>query len=302
MTRTAFSGFNSAAKDEELYQLQSWLGHVPNDVLTLYRDHNGSDSLPCLGRSRLAARLMPIAEALKTSEAMQRTDTPGIESTICLWSDHNSNYCCVYTRGPLEGFVAILDHEEPMLAPAFRSIASFMSQLLSDGPKTGQEDQGGGQVAYDIPSLSRCIPELSADLDSFDQDSLLAKLFEQLYSGEQDVRLRRLFAFCSICLTPFGNTADIFPFMDDEDMWIAESAVRLVDVRRYSGAVERLETLAHQGGHNSSMAALNCLCRLNTNESREALRRLQNTLSEPRLRTLQQMVSSTRPLPMPRWP
>jgi hypothetical protein len=31
------------------------------------------------------------------------------------------------------------------------------------------------------------------------------------YSGEQGSGLRRLFAFCSICLTPFENTADVFP-------------------------------------------------------------------------------------------
>src|SRR5205085_1865357 len=72
-----------------------------------------------------------------------------------LWSDDNSNFAGLYTDGPLAGWLVKLDHDEPMLAPAWRSVGSFLERLLDSAPGTAVAN-----AAVDLPALPRDVPAL----------------------------------------------------------------------------------------------------------------------------------------------
>jgi hypothetical protein len=298
--RSLYNGFNPPASEESLTKLQSSAGPLSDEVLALYLDHDGSNSLPQRGTLVLTARLMPVAEVLTTQVAMNRIRVPKTGAPIWLWTDDNSNYCGVYTDGPLSGWVTVIDHEEPMLAPAFRSVSSFVSQLLVESP-----NHDNGEVcdwaAYDIPQLTRKIPTLVPDPANFQQDRELSEHFRQKFRNEGDDGLRRLYAFCTICLTPFECTGEALAFLDEKDMWTPGAAIRLMELRRYPDAVERLERLAQLGIINTSNAALSYLVRLNTSQSREAISRLKTTLVGHSLRHLERLMNPLKPLPTSKW-
>ncbi|HWB08560.1 MAG TPA: hypothetical protein VG826_05025 [Pirellulales bacterium] len=294
--RSKFGGFNLPASDEALAELRASVGFVPDDVLSLYRDHDGLRDLPESNGIRLAARLMPIAEVIEIQRAMQGIAFPTVGEVLWLWTDDNSNYCGIYIDGLLSGWLCVLDHEEPMLTPAFRSVASFVRQLWSE---TARED--GKHGACDIPRLLREIPQTAADPKNREKDWELSRLFLQRYRGSDDEDLRRLFAFCSICLTPLEDTERAKLFFTDPDTWTPEAAVRLLELRHWRGAVDELETLAREGTPNGDSAAMRLLVRMSTNQSRRAISRLKQTLEGTKLQTLEMWAGLRGSLQPPRW-
>jgi hypothetical protein len=126
-------------------------------------------------------------------------------------------------------------------------------------------------------------------------------MFRQLYGNEPDGDLRRLYAFCSICLTPVESTADVLSFLEDKDMWTPEAAVRLLEVRRYREGVQQLERLAREGGPNGDSAAMRLLVRMNTNQSRLAIANLKRCLDGQKLKSLEIWVNRRFPLQPPQW-
>lgn len=294
--RSVFGGFNAPASDEALAEFRASVGSVPDDLLALYRDHDGSRDLPESNGTRLAARLMPIVEVIEIQHAMQGIDFPKAGNVLWLWTDDNSNYCGIYTDGLLAGWLCVLDHEEPMLTPAFRSTASFLSQLLREATR-----QDGKHYTGDIPSLPRETPQTIADPATLEKDRQLSSLFLKQYRGSGGDDLRRLFAFCSICLTPIEDTEKVTLFFADPDIWIPEAAVRLLELRRRRAAVDELETLAREGKPNGDSAAMRLLVRMNTNESRRAITRLKQTLEGSKLHTLEMWSRLRGSLQPPRW-
>lgn len=296
--RTKFGGFNSPASATGLAELQASIGLVPEDVRVVYEDHDGSPNLPKSNGSRLVARLMPIAEAIETGHQMRymANSLAKVGRVAWLWTDDNSNYCGVYTNGSLRGWLCILDHEESMPTPAFRSVASFMSRLVFEALH-GNLEEG----ACDIPGLLREIPLTVADLTNSKRDRELSNQFYQRYLVEPDEDVRRLFAFCSICLTPVEDTQEATRFFTDSDMWTPEAAVRLMELRRWCEAVPQLETLAREGQPNGDSAAMRLLARLNTNESRQAVAHLKRTLQGRKLQMLEMWTNERVVLQPPRW-
>lgn len=296
--RSRFRGFRPAASADALQELQPAVGFVPDDVRTLYRDHDGSEGFPKSNDRWLAARLMPIAEMIDTRQALREcTNTYAeIGEVLWLWTDDNSNYCGIYTGGLLRGWLCVLDHEEPMLAPAFRSVSSFMSQLLFDASR-----EDGSDAACDIPSLIRDVPLTASDPMNLEADRLLSNVFRQRYAEAADDDLRRLCAVCSICLTPVEDTEKVLIFLTDPDTWTPEDAVRLLELRRWQESVEELETLARDGSPNGDSAAMRLLARMKTNESRQVIARLKETLQGGKLQILEMWTDPRRPVPPPRW-
>jgi hypothetical protein len=290
--RSKFGGFSLPASEEALAELRALIDFVPEDVVAIYRDHDGSPDLPESNGIRLAARLMPIAEVIEMQRAMKEIAFPKVGEVLWLWTDDNSNYCGIYTDGLLRGWLCVLDHEEPMLTPAFRSIASFISQLLCE---TGRED------GCDIPRLPREIPQTAVDPENRESDRELSSLFLQRYRETDDDDLRRLFAFCSICLTPVEDTEKVTLYFADPDMWTPEAAVRLLELRHWRGAVDKLETLAREGKVNGDTAAMRMLVRMSTNQSRQAIARLKQTFDGPKLQKLEMWERLRASLQPPRW-
>jgi hypothetical protein len=248
--------------------------------------------------------MLPVDEVIQTHTTMMPyvDAMPKVGPVTWCWTDDNSNYCGILTDGPLSGWLTVFDHEEPMLTPAFRSIGSFMERVLV----SVADDDGGEQMAQspalDIPSIAREVPESIPHAGNFDTDKALAASFRRLYVNEQNNDLRRLYAFCSICLTPFENTAEVLPFLADNDMWTPEAAVRLLEVRRFPEGVPELEKLAREGGPNGDSAAMRQLVRVSTDQSRHAIARLKATLKGRKLQSLEMWVNRRFSLQEPQWP
>ena len=279
---------NPPATADELRTLQANIGPVPRDVLTLYQDHNGSRFAQGTQAGKLVARLMPIDEAIKTGVAIRRLGdrVPSAEHVVWLWTDDNSNYCGAYTQGPLTNWITVFDHEEQLLAPAFRSVESFIVRFLNEAHKPQSRSR-----ACDIPSIEREIPELRRRELTQTEDEALSMLFRQEYLSATETQKRRLYAYSSICLTPFGKTEDVTWFFQDNDIWIPEAAVCLLELRDWKGAVEQLEALARDGHPNGDSAAIRALVRMNTDESRLAISRLRRILTGQKLRNLEMWTS-----------
>jgi hypothetical protein len=295
---------NPPANEEDLARLQSAVGTLPNEILDIYRFHNGSENVAVEGDISLPVRLLPIDEAIENNleVASFLGDTPKAGKVALLWGDDNSNYVGVYTDGLLSGWLVVLDHEETMLAPAYRSAAAFLSRVLASLPGVAPEDE----AAYDAVMVPREIPTTHDDPGYLDRDRKLVTTFRALYEQERDEGLRRLYALCAICLTPVADTGAVISFFADDDLCTPEAAVRLLEVRGYRGGTEELEKLAREGGHNGHMAALRQLIRLQTDEADQALSRLRKDLKGDKLQTLEQTLEMwARPrlkLQPPRWP
>jgi hypothetical protein len=291
-------GFNPPATENELSRLCDTLGFIPEEISLIYRDHNGSADLPRCGMAQLTARLMPIDEVLDTKRAMVpfAKSLASVGSVTWFWTDDNSNYCGIYTDGPLTGWLTCLNHDEPMLTPAFRSVAAFLKRLLDSA--TGIEARS---ATCDLPTVPREIPALADDPRWIEQDRRLVSLFRELYAREDDEHLRRLHAFCAICLTPVADTEQVLSFFLDNDMWTPEAAVSLLEIRKYRGGVSELEKLATTGFANGDSAAMRQLVRMNSNQAREALARLKQTLTGRKLQTLESWLDRRGRLLPPHW-
>jgi hypothetical protein len=82
-------------------------------------------------------------------------------------------------------------------------------------------------------------------------------------------------------------------------MWIPEAAVKLIDLRRFTGAVPELERLAAEGKPNGDSAAMRCLIRMGTREARGAVQRLSETVVGQKSKMLEMLRRG--PLRPPRW-
>jgi hypothetical protein len=282
--RAGVGGLNSPAQEENLAELSRICGKLPSEVLQLYRNHDGSVGSLRVGKRQLVARLMPVREVLDTCAALSAIEDPipQVGSIAWLWTDDNSNYAGIYVNGPLQAWICVLDHEEPMLTLAFRSTESFLSRLLDDACRGDPK-----RPAYDIPSLPRAIPQLISDPAHLESDRQLAALFRQRYAEEANEDLRRLYAQCAICLTPVEDTAQVLTFLEDPDMWTPEAAIRLLEVREWREGIEEIERLAREGRPNGDGAAMRLLTRMNTNESRAAIARLRRVLQGQKLQSLE---------------
>ena len=267
--------------EHAISRLRESVGWLPDEVLALYRNAEGED-----GDSFV--RLMEIEEVLKTNANLLSAGFAQVGPVSWFWTDDNSNYCGIYTDGPLKGWLTRLNHEEPMLTPAYRSVTGFLSRVAEPGE------------ASDLPYLAAEIPSVLPDAANAEADRQLATYFRERYQEEEDADQKRLFAFCSICLTPAEATGDVLPFLEIQDMWIPEAAVRLLELRGYSDGIMELEKLAREGRTNGDSAAMRQLVRLGTEPAKQAVARLKRTLEGQKQRSLE-MWERVRLQP-PRWP
>jgi hypothetical protein len=300
--REMYDGFNGRAADSELWRLQDAVGLLPDDLLALYRDHDGSASIPSRGEARLPARLMPIDDVIEMqpalAEALAQATTIG--RVAWLWTDDNSNVAGVFTSGPLENWLVKLDHEEPMLTPAWRTVGSFLERVLDSAPGTASPDH----QAIDIPSIPRDVPALEDDPDHVARDRAIARSMTELYektNAEDDEDLRRLYASCAMCLTPVRDVDALRVFLRDDDMWTPETAVRLLEFRNYRGPVDAIERLARDGCANGDSAAMRLLVRMQTPDADAAIERLKAILPVSKREQLDEWLARRDKLPPPRW-
>jgi hypothetical protein len=272
---------SESSYEHTISRLRKSIGWFPDELLALY--HNAKES-----EEGSFVRLMPVDEVLETNANLASAGFPRIGPVSWFWTDYSSNYCGIYTNGPLKGWLTRLNHEEPMLTPAYRSVAGFLSCVARSGEAT------------DLPCLVSEIPTVLPGDANAESDRKAATYFGALHREEKDADLKRLYAFCSICLTPVEDTGNVLPFLGNRDFWISEAAVRLLELRGYDGGISELEALAREGQSNGASAAVRQLVRLNTEPATQAIVRLKQVLEGQKLRGLE-MWERTRLQP-PRWP
>ncbi len=267
------AGLNAPASPPNLERLGAAFAGAPDPcVLALYRDHDGSDETLVWRGRVLASRMMPVVEALEASAGLANVAgvTPG--ELLWLWTDERSNYAGVFTSGPLVGLVAILAHEEPRVAPRFRSAASFIDALLIGA--------GSSDAPSDIPDVACDFPATRDDASDVQRLRELSTRLLSLWRAEIANReLRRAWAAAALCLLPVADTNLALELLKDPDTWTPESAVALLEIRTHLAAVPELESLARDGTPNGDGAAIRALVRFGTPEAREALARLDDALS-----------------------
>ncbi|WP_317505158.1 hypothetical protein [Flavitalea sp. BT771] len=163
---------------------------------------------------------------------------------IPILTDSHSNYICVYKNGPLKGFICNYDHEETDLTPRFSNITSLVKAINS---YTGSwEIRNFPDEAFDYPSAKRLI-------STEREQVIIAKLAEE-FAIEQDEQISIQLAFSIMALTPLQDISLLYPFLDHENMYIQERAIRIMGFYRHEPIKEKLVSLAATAKHNGRIA------------------------------------------------
>jgi hypothetical protein len=156
---------------------------LPEPVHDLYRVCGGmtSDALV-----HLPMRLMSPAEVIGDAENFLLTaDTydPSPQA-VYLFTDDSSNWAGIFVTGPLVGKVLLLDHDEPIQAPRFRSLEHFVERLVgasgdypdwadmrTDYPLTAQAD--ADMAAEALPLAHNYLDQYHAAVDAGDVEAAI---------------------------------------------------------------------------------------------------------------------------------
>jgi hypothetical protein len=265
----AYEGLNAPAPAATIERLVRAFPDAPEDLLALYREHDGARRLRRRSGDALVGRLLPIDEALETNAIFASTfefePLPG--RVLWAWTDDNGSHAAVFLDGPLKGWVTVFDHENPEYTPAFRSVRSFLERLLREPD------------ALDLPRLRRDVPTMcpAPGTDGFDRE-LAFDCLARCQSAPDD-GWRRTWAECFIALLPVSDTQLVAEMLRDPDLCGVEKAVALVELRGYEGCVRELEALALSGPPNAQSAAMRALVRMRSDGSEAALNRLEVALT-----------------------
>ena len=171
---------------------------------------------------------------------------PVYQFLVPFMTDDNSNYWCLYIDGPLKNMICYLSHEELDLAPRFRSL-SFFIDALNNHP--GSYDMHDFEGFFDCPSRAVSPSHLP------DQE-IIGALYNDLAVEADDDQQRTQTAFAIMALaSPNAIETIIYPFLEDEDMYVQERAIALIGFHAYKPAVAKLTALATQAQHNGQLAA-----------------------------------------------
>lgn len=295
---TNYEGFRPAASKEDLKKLEVLMGTIPPDLLALYASHDGSPNAPGNDEGFLAARLMPISEVIEINQEMEDEELPVLGNVVWLWNDDAGNLLGLYTSGLFAGWLTKYDHEESLLIPAYRSIASFMKAML-DNANFPDEDAR----VCDLIGLERDIPAIHMDDPiHLANDRKLREKCIELADQTADENVRMLYVMTIIALTPVSETQTLTDFFDVDDNWIPEAAVKLMDMRECYDAIPAVEKLAREGEGNPVAAATRMLVRASENEkAKEAVERLKTSLKGTNLQWLNQWLQGRGVLRAPSW-
>lgn len=160
---------------------------------------------------------------------------PIYKNLVALLTDENSNYWCINVSGPMKGMICYLSHDEPNLEPKFKNISSFL-KVIDENPAEFNERK-------------QIIEELKTNFHS---------------ENDEDVRLQ--IAYSIIALTSVEEIENsIYPFLDDEDMYIQERAIQILGFHKYKPAKEKLIEMKTSAMPNGQTAIGIALKKLNVN-------------------------------------
>lgn len=262
----ALPGRNPPASQADLDMLAEGLGYEPpSSVALLYRDHAGIKD-----GHRLPLRFLPPAEAVSTNSELRASWLRLDPSIAVFWTDDHSNYAGVFVDGDLSGRVCLIDHEEPVDWPRYRSVDSLCHRIV--------EAWRHGQDWYEMPTD---YPAVVAALDPLvGQDRLLARGYLARYAENPEDEHCQHLAFHALHLLPPDDTTLLLPLLQSSDMWLQARACEVLGLRRFAAAAEDLHAVALHGAGNGKIAAILALKRINNRDSSRLLRDLRRVLGD----------------------
>ncbi|MFC9707242.1 HEAT repeat domain-containing protein [Paenibacillus sp. NPDC056933] len=189
-------------------------------------------------------------------------DMAGIEvchNMIPLWTDDHSNYIGLHVQGACQNRVSYISHEETDIAPAYRSVSSFIRELKRN------PHQDWDELKKDYPSdieLSR--DQINEDLTCIQE---LNDVIESDQRLNEDVRCQ--YIYCIMALTPKSHLNSLMKYVDDEDMYVQERACEIMGFHRYTPAREKLVEVSKEGMHNGKLAAKRALAQMREQRKEE---------------------------------
>ncbi|MDO5640611.1 MAG: hypothetical protein Q4G28_12170 [Neisseria sp.] len=175
---------------------------------------------------------------------------------LALLTDGNSNYWCVNTDGAMKGMICYLSHDEPDLAPKFKNISRFL-QAINENPEADD--------FYDLAEDLFDFPNSGKQLE-FDERKKIIETLQSDFTSEADEDIQTQIAFSIIALTSIDEIEEnIFPFLDDEDMYIQERAIQILGFHQYKPAKEKLMELKKTAMPNGQTAIKTALEKLDGN-------------------------------------
>jgi hypothetical protein len=182
-------------------------------------------------------------------EEMQNylNEFPVYQFLVPIMTDDNSNYWCLYVDGPLKNMLCHLGHEEPSLEPRFKNLSSLID-AINDHPDCSDMNDFE-DTFFDFPSRQVSQGHLQ-------DKKIIGELNEIFMAETDDDQIRTQAAFSIMALTPPTDIEQIiYPFLDDEDMYVQERAIQMLGFHKYQPAVGRLTELATNAEHNGQTAA-----------------------------------------------
>lgn len=170
---------------------------------------------------------------------------PIFANIVAILSDQNSNYCCIYIDGPMKGMICYLDHEEASLEPKFKNITNLLKTI------------NAAVDAYDFSDLDEKLFDfpLSKNIDDFKERVLIIEQLIASFNTETDDDIKQQIAFSIMALTSIDEIENnIYPFLDDPNMYIQERAIRILGFHKYMPAKEQLINLKTNAKHNGKIA------------------------------------------------
>lgn len=176
------------------------------------------------------------------------------DNLIPILTDNNSNYWCLYVSGSLKGMICYLSHAELSLEPKFIGISELIN-TIDENPDVYDFDELNFQL-FDFPIKSD-------NINLNDREIIIAKLKAELVSKEQE-DVRQQLAYSIMTLTSNSEIeTNIYPFLEDDDMYIQERAIQIIGFHKYKPARNKLIELTKTAMVNGKSAAGKALNELN---------------------------------------
>ena len=173
------------------------------------------------------------------------------ENICLLWTNENSNYAGVYTDGLFKGMVFIVDHEETMYTPVWRSIRSFINKVINGEVEELENPYFYTQKWMNYPSLNKTNEENSADFE------IVEKLFDKLKTAKEEQYINEAFCICN--MIPKDKLELLKPLLVEDNMFVQEAVCNVYGFYNYIEAKPWIRNVYETGRCNAKSAANNAL-------------------------------------------
>lgn len=258
---TMSTEFNPPATPDDLLHLTTTLNcTLPESLRALYRAHNGQKPT----QNALVFRLLSIPEVINAfhygSDFWYGLPT----DARVFFADEQGNYAFAYVAGPLTDKVGLYPAIEPICAPDFRSVPSFLMHVIASS--NSREGFGGLGMSRDYPALRDLqVPAALA------KDRALFAQFREAYSTATDAEARYDLACVAMNLLPYQDSDQLTPFAQDPAGGVAEQACVQLGIRQWQAAVPLLRQVALERSENPRNAAVMALGMIGSPAASQAL-------------------------------